>query len=88
MPRQAEVNQPVSLRKRDGRLAAFELAKIERAIAAAGAATGEFDAAVAQALAEAVLDALPRGGTAPFGPGCRGDWKACPRDRACQGSAA
>ena len=37
MPRQAQVNQPVSLRKRDGRLAAFELAKIERAIAAAGA---------------------------------------------------
>lgn len=60
MPRQAEVNQPVSLRKRDGRLAAFELAKIERAIAAAGAATGEFDAAVAQALAEAVRLQLAR----------------------------
>lgn len=41
-----------------------------------------------ETLAEAALDALPRGGTAPFGPGCRGDWKACPRDRACQGSAA
>ena len=60
MTRQAEVNQPVSLRKRDGRLAAFELAKIERAIAAAGAATGEFDAAVAQALAEAVRLQLAR----------------------------
>lgn len=54
MPRQAEVNQPVSLRKRDGRLAAFDLAKIERAIAVAGAATGEFGASEAHALAEAV----------------------------------
>ncbi|MCW8158783.1 ribonucleoside triphosphate reductase [Stutzerimonas stutzeri] len=54
MPRQAEVARPVSLRKRDGRLAAFEVDKIARAVAAAGAATGEFEAAVAQALAEAV----------------------------------
>lgn len=54
MPRQAEVARPVSLRKRDGRLAAFEVDKIARAIAAAGAATGEFEAPVAQALAEAV----------------------------------
>jgi ribonucleoside-triphosphate reductase len=54
MPRQAEVAKPVSLRKRDGRLAAFEVDKIARAVAAAGAATGEFEAAVAQALAEAV----------------------------------
>ncbi len=54
MPRQAEVTKPVSLRKRDGRLAAFDMAKIERAIAAAGAATGEFDASEAHALAEAV----------------------------------
>jgi len=54
MPRQAEVAKPVSLRKRDGRLAAFEVDKIERAIAAAGAATGEFELAMAQALAEAV----------------------------------
>ncbi|AGA85433.1 ribonucleoside triphosphate reductase [Stutzerimonas stutzeri] len=54
MPRQAEVAKPVSLRKRDGRLAAFEVDKIARAIAAAGAATGEFEAAVAHALAEAV----------------------------------
>jgi len=54
MPRQAEVTKPVSLRKRDGRLAAFDLAKIERAIAVAGAATGEFGASEAHALTEAV----------------------------------
>jgi len=54
MPRQAEVTKSVSLRKRDGRLAAFDMAKIERAIAAAGAATGEFGASEAHALAEAV----------------------------------
>lgn len=29
-------------------------------------------------LAEAALAALSRPGVAPFGPGCRGDWKACP----------
>ncbi|PKM10907.1 MAG: ribonucleoside triphosphate reductase, partial [Gammaproteobacteria bacterium HGW-Gammaproteobacteria-5] len=58
MPRQAEVAKPVSLRKRDGRLAAFEVDKIERAIAAAGAATGEFEVAMAQALAEAVRQQL------------------------------
>ncbi len=29
-------------------------------------------------LAEATLAALSRPGVAPFGPGCRGDWKACP----------
>ncbi|WP_436785486.1 ribonucleoside triphosphate reductase [Stutzerimonas frequens] len=54
MPRQAEVTKLVSLRKRDGRLAAFDMAKIDRAIAAAGAATGEFGASDAHALAEAV----------------------------------
>nr|WP_207212230.1 ribonucleoside triphosphate reductase [Pseudomonas songnenensis] len=58
MPRQAEVAKPVSLRKRDGRLATFEVDKIARAIAAAGAATGEFEAAMAQALAEAVRQQL------------------------------
>jgi len=58
MPRQAEVAKPVSLRKRDGRLAAFEVDKIERAIAAAGAATGEFEVAIAQALAAAVRQQL------------------------------
>lgn len=31
-----------------------------------------------ETLARAVADALGRTGTAPFGPGCRGDWKACP----------
>jgi ferrochelatase len=30
------------------------------------------------ALAEAALHGLSRTGVAPFGPGCRGDWKACP----------
>lgn len=30
------------------------------------------------ALAEAVLAALPRTGTAPYGPGCQGRWRACP----------
>jgi ferrochelatase len=37
-------------------------------------------------LAEAVVDALPRTGTAPYGPGCRADWKACPRS--CERRAA
>lgn len=31
-------------------------------------------------LADAAVEALDRTGTAPFGPGCRGDWAAC----ACQ----
>lgn len=30
-------------------------------------------------LAEAVVEALSRTGTAPYGPGCRAYWKACPR---------
>jgi len=30
-------------------------------------------------LSEAVVEALSRTGTAPYGPGCRADWKACPR---------
>jgi len=29
-------------------------------------------------LADAAIAALSRDGAAPFGPGCRGDWKACP----------
>jgi ferrochelatase len=29
-------------------------------------------------LAEGVIAALDRSGTAPFGPGCQADWKACP----------
>ena len=35
-------SRPVSLRKRDGRFVAFELVKIERALVAAGIASGEF----------------------------------------------
>lgn len=31
-----------------------------------------------QTLADAVLEALPRDGVAPYGPGCRAPWKACP----------
>jgi ferrochelatase len=31
-----------------------------------------------EALAEATLHALARTGVSPFGPGCRGEWKACP----------
>jgi ferrochelatase len=31
-----------------------------------------------EALAEAALHGLSRTGVAPYGPGCRGDWKACP----------
>ena len=37
-------------------------------------------------LAEAVVSALPRAGTAPFGPGCRSAWKACPAQ--CERRAA
>jgi ferrochelatase len=37
-------------------------------------------------LADAVVDALPRTGTAPYGPGCRAGWKACPRT--CERRAA
>ncbi|MGE4406304.1 ribonucleoside triphosphate reductase [Pseudomonas sp.] len=58
MARQAETVGPVSLRKRDGRLVAFELDKVGRAIAAAGAATGEFASPVAQALADGVRQQL------------------------------
>jgi ribonucleoside-triphosphate reductase len=48
----------VSLRKRDGRLVAFELGKIQAAIAAAGIATGEFAGTQAGPLAELVLQRL------------------------------
>jgi len=37
-------------------------------------------------LADATMAALGRSGTAPFGPGCRNDWKACPWRR--EGEAA
>ncbi|WP_313338217.1 ribonucleoside triphosphate reductase [Stutzerimonas nitrititolerans] len=56
----AEYRYPVSLRKRDGRLVAFERDKIARAIEAAGSATGEFDIATAQALAEGIQARLRR----------------------------
>lgn len=55
-----ETVRPVSLRKRDGRLVAFELNKIDAAIEAAGLATGEFDRATAKALAAQVLVRLPQ----------------------------
>ncbi len=55
-----EMDQPVSLRKRDGRLVAFELAKIGAAIEAAGRASGEFEPAAAGVLAARVLARLPR----------------------------
>ena len=34
--------------------------------------------AFVEALADAVAGALDRTGVAPFGPGCKADWKACP----------
>jgi ferrochelatase len=37
-------------------------------------------------LADAAVEALSRTGTAPFGPGCRAGWKACPRT--CPGNPA
>jgi anaerobic ribonucleoside-triphosphate reductase len=55
MPNLPPSSRPVSLRKRDGRLVAFELGKIEAAIAAAGIATGEFASTQAGPLAELVL---------------------------------
>lgn len=55
-----QMNRPVSLRKRDGRLVAFELDKIGAAIEAAGLATGEFDQVTARALAAQVLERLPQ----------------------------
>jgi ribonucleoside-triphosphate reductase len=47
------------IRKRDGRVVGFDSAKITAAIGKAGRATGEFDLAVAAALCEKVLAALP-----------------------------
>lgn len=60
MPGVEKRGRPVSLRKRDGRLVAFELDKVGAAIEAAGLATGEFDTAAAQALAAQVLTRLPQ----------------------------
>ncbi|HCL74786.1 ribonucleoside triphosphate reductase [Stutzerimonas nitrititolerans] len=56
----AEYRHPISLRKRDGRLVAFERDKIARAIEAAGSAAGEFDIATAQVLAEGIQARLRR----------------------------
>jgi len=39
------------------------------------------DPAFIDALGGAALHALSRTGVAPYGPGCRGDWKACPCQR-------
>jgi ferrochelatase len=39
-----------------------------------------------ESLAEAAVEALSRTGSAPYGPGCRADWKACPRQ--CEQRAA
>ncbi len=39
-----------------------------------------------QTLADAAVEALSRMDTAPYGPGCRADWKACPRT--CERRAA
>ena len=46
-------------------------------------AVGEHPAFIG-ALADAVIDALPRAGVAPYGSGCRGDWASCPHQRACE----
>jgi len=50
--------QPTALMKRDGRVVAFDAAKIASALARAGAATGELDAQRAQQLMQAAV--LPR----------------------------
>ena len=39
--------------------------------------------AFVEGLADAVIDALPRAGAAPYGPGCQGRWAACPHQRGC-----
>ena len=46
-------------------------------------AVGEHPAFIG-ALADTVIDALPRAGVAPYGSGCRGDWASCPHQRACE----
>ena len=49
---------PTHIRKRDGRLVSFAPARITRAIAKAGAATGEFDKAMAHRLTVRVVNLL------------------------------
>jgi ribonucleoside-triphosphate reductase len=51
-------NTPREVIKRDGRRVPFNSAKIESALARAGAATGEYDATVAVRLTRQVVDAL------------------------------
>ena len=58
MYKERVANRPQSLFKRDGQEVPFEGAKIERAIIAAGQATGEFAATEASALTDAVLARL------------------------------
>ena len=58
MYKERVANRPQSLFKRDGQEVPFEGAKIERAITAAGQATGEFAATEASALTDAVLARL------------------------------
>ncbi|OWP52865.1 ribonucleoside triphosphate reductase [Pseudomonas nitroreducens] len=59
MPLTRTAPLPTSLRKRNGSFAAFDPSKIERAIAAAGEACGEFTAPHAQELTRRVLARLP-----------------------------
>jgi len=47
------------IRKRDGKIVAFDESKIARAIGKAGDASGEFDAEVAKKLAKKVVDLSP-----------------------------
>ncbi|MDR1011337.1 MAG: ribonucleoside triphosphate reductase [Opitutaceae bacterium] len=49
---------PTQVRKRNGRLAAFDASRITRALAHAGAATGEFDNAMAHRLTVRVVNLL------------------------------
>lgn len=39
-----------------------------------------------EALADAAVESMSRTGAAPYGPGCKADWKACPRQ--CERRAA
>ena len=59
MPLTRTAPLPASLRKRNGSEADFDPSKIERAIAAAGEASGEFSAPHAQELTRRVLARLP-----------------------------
>lgn len=58
MPSPIPAVHPQQLCKRDGSIVAFDLGKISQAIAAAGQACGEFEPALAEELADAVLARL------------------------------